>query len=158
MKNDKKITAIALASMFLVTGCNKVEEKGDYKEGTYFGYAQAESYGKMYYTTAVVYVNENGKIKSVFVDNTYSKDEAYTTKKILRDDYGMKDASASAGNIEGGAEWYEQAAVIEEKVLEEQGLSWVELDDSNKLDGVSGVTITANTYIEALEEALKQAK
>ena len=158
MKHAKKLAMVAVLSTLALTGCSKVEEKGDYKEGTYFGYSEAESYGKMFYSTAVVYVNESGMIKSVFLDNTYSKDDKFTTKKVLGNDYGMKETSANIGVIEGGGEWFEQAEVIEDKVLEEQGLDWVKLNDDKKLDGVSGVTITADTYVKAIEEALKQAK
>lgn len=160
MNKFKKVAAVAVLSTLALTGCTKVEEKGDYKEGTYFGYAEAESYGTMYYSTAVVYVNESGMIKSVFLDNTYekNKDGVHTTKKVLGDDYDMKETSAGMGNIEGGAEWFEQAEVIEDKVIEKQGLDWAKLTDENKLDGVSGVTITADTYVKAIDEALKQAK
>ncbi|MEG0021876.1 MAG: hypothetical protein RSB77_02660 [Bacilli bacterium] len=156
----KKLLVLGLLSLCILTGCTKEVEKGNYKEGTYFGSVEAESYGKKYYTTAVVYVDDFGMIKSVFLDNTYFKDDKYTTKKILGDEYGMKSTSASAGVIEGGAEWYEQAAVIEKKVISEQGLNWVKYSDDakTKLDGVSGVTITANTYVDAINKALDSAK
>ena len=64
------------------------------------------------------------------------------------------------GKIEGGAEWYEQVAVIEDKVVAEQDLDWVtwNAEDKTKLDSVSGCTINASTYIQALEKALDQAK
>lgn len=160
MKNLKKFLMVSIACVFVlaISGCEKVEE-GNYKEGTYFGSVEATSYGKTYVTTAVVYVNENGVIKSVFLDNTYFKDEKYTTKKVLGDAYGMKQTSAANGVIEGGAEWYEQVDVIQDKVVEEQGLEWVEWTDETKtkLDGVSGVTISANSYIDAVSAALEKA-
>ncbi|MFA5602974.1 MAG: FMN-binding protein [Bacilli bacterium] len=154
----KKILSIIFCLGFiLLTGCAKV---GDYKEGTYLGSVEYESYGKKYVTTAVVYVNTDGVIKSCFIDSTYVTDDINTTKKTLGDDYGMKDTSAQQGIIEGGAEWYEQVEVIEEKVVSEQGLDWVVWSDGEetKLDSISGVTITADTYIEAIEKALSQAK
>lgn len=160
----KKILSLFVLTFgfILMTGCEKVEEQGSYKEGTYFGYETYESYGTNYVTTAVVYVNENGLIKSVFIDSTYVKDGENTTKKSLGDDYGMKDTSANMGVIAGGAEWYEQVANIEEKVVSEQGLDWVKWEDSAKtkldVDTISGVTISADSYISAVSNALDQAK
>ena len=152
---------LVMAGLFVITGCEKVEEKGNYKEGTYFGSYQYESYGN-YVTTAVVYVDSNGMIKSVYLDSTYNKDGVNTTKKTLGDAYGMKETSANMGNIPGGAEWYEQAKSIEDKVIAEQGTSWVRWSDDAKtkldVDTISGVTITADSYIKAIDSALSQAK
>lgn len=147
-----------LISLFLLTGCERITI-GQYKEGTYMGSDIYESYGKKYVTTAVIYVDSNGAIKSCYIDSTYIKDNINTTKKVLKDNYGMKDTSKSIGKIPNGAEWYEQIEVIERKIIDEQGLDWVKWDETNtKLDSVSGVTISANTYIKALENAINQAK
>ena len=157
----KLFTSLCLFLMIvLLTGCEKVEEQGLYKEGTYFGYAQEESYGETLTTTATIYVNENGILSSVFIDSTYVKDEKVTTKKTLGDDYAMKETSANIGVIAGGAEWYEQVEVLEQKIVEEQGLDWIKWssEDSTKLDSVSGVTISVDVMIEAVENALKQAR
>ncbi len=154
----KLLGLLAIVSIVLVVGCEKVEEKGDYKEGTYFGSYEFESHEQKYVTTAVVYVDKTGKIASAFIDSTYLKNEVYTTKKTLGDAYGMKSSSAEQGNIEGGAEWYEQVEKIEEKVVSEQGIDWLVLDEENKTDSVSGVTITVDTYYKALDAALKSAK
>ena len=159
----KKILTFCLAvvGLFIITGCEKVEEKGSYKEGTYFGSYQYESYGN-YVTTAVIYVDSNGMIKSVYLDSTYNKDGVNTTKKTLGDAYGMKATSANMGNIPGGAEWYEQAKKIEDKVIAEQGLDWVKWSDDAQtkldVDTISGVTITADSYIKAIDSALSKAK
>lgn len=153
---------IMIICLFVFAGCEKVEEQGKYKEGTYFGYNEFESYGAKYVTTAVVYVNENGMIKSVYIDSTYNKDSVNTTKKVLGDDYAMKETSANIGVIPGGAEWYEQVEKIEEKVISEQGLDWVKWSDeaNTKLDvdTISGVTITADSYVNAVSNALNSAK
>ena len=154
------VSLVAIVTIISVTGCEKVKEtKGIYKEGTYMGYDVYESYGKKYATTAVIYVDNNGVIKSCYIDSTYVKDDVNTTKKVLGDNYGMKTTSANAGVIAGGAEWYEQVKVIEDKVVQEQNLDWVKYDSTNtKLDSVSGVTISADTYIRAISNALNQAK
>ncbi len=156
----KKISVIILTVLLvMISGCTKVEQ-GNYKEGTYFGSIELESYGTKYVTTAVVYIGKTGRIESCFIDSTYNKDAVNTTKKTLGDEYGMKETSANIGVIEGGAEWYEQVEVIEKKVVSEQGINWVSWadDTKTKLDAVSGVTITANYYIDAIKMALDKAK
>ncbi|MDD2469778.1 MAG: FMN-binding protein [Bacilli bacterium] len=156
----KKVYAFLLVALvFLVVSCTPIKQ-GNYKEGTYYDSVQYTSYGVNYVTTAVLYVDKDGLIKSCFIDSTYEKDGVKTTKKVLGDAYGMKETSANIGNIEGGAEWYEQVAVIEDKVVSEQGLDWVSWSDEKetKLDSVSGVTITADTYIDAVRKALDKAK
>lgn len=151
--------SLALVFLACLTGCEKAET-GIYKEGTYMGYDSYESYGKNYVTTAVIYVDKNGLIKSCYIDATYDKDGVSTTKKTLGDDYGMKETSANIGVIPGGSEWYEQVKVIEDKVVSEQNLDWVKWQDEEKtkLDSISGVTIVADRYINAITNALKQAK
>jgi len=156
----KKILALlSLLCLIGISGCTPVEE-GTYKEGTYYGTATDNYGGEANTATAIVYVNEEGLIKSVFLDTTYTKDDTVTTKKTLKDSYGMKGVSANIGNIVGGAEWYEQVANLENKVIEEQGLDWLVWSDENKTvtESVSGVTIKINALIEALNNALEQAK
>ena len=155
----KLILGLVLISLLFVTGCTSVE-KGDYKEGTYFGYVEDTKNGVVTITSAVVYVNDNGMIKSVFLDSTYNKDSKNTTKKALGDAYGMKATSANLGVIPGGAEWFEQAKSLETKIVEEQGLDWLVWKDEakTKTDSVSGVTITVSSYYKAVENALSQAK
>ncbi len=157
----KIVVSLLLVCFLMVTGCTPVNEEGKYKEGTYFGASKVyESYGSKFVSTAVVYVGEDGKIKSVFIDATYNKDEVNTTKKVLGDDYGMKSTSANIGVIPGGAEWYEQINKLEKKIVEEQGLDWLVWKDTQqtKTDSVAGVTITVDSYYEAVKNALDQAK
>lgn len=161
MRNITKLS-ILLLSIFVLCGCEKVEKEGIYKQGTYIGSTPYESYGQNYVTTATIYVGNSGHIESCFIDSTYEKDGVITTKKALGDDYDMKQTSANIGVIPGGAEWYEQVEQIEKKVVEEQNLDWVVWEDEAKtkldLDTISGVTITADSYIGAVEQALSQAR
>lgn len=153
-------TLLLVMALVFMTGCTKVEE-GNYKEGVYFGASEAfESYGNKFVSTATVTVGEDGMIESVFIDSTYNKDGVNTTKKTLGGAYGMKDTSANIGTIEGGAEWYEQINNLEAKIVDEQGLDWLKWSDEEKTktDSVSSVTITVDTYYEAVMNALTQAK
>lgn len=156
----KKILAcLALICLIGISGCTPVEE-GNYKEGTYHA-SVVDNYGGAKNTvSAVVYVNDKGLIKSVFLDTTYTKDDTVSTKKSLGSDYGMKGVSASKGTIEGGAEWYEQVENLEKKIVEEQNLDWLTWSDDEKTvtDSVSGVTIKVNALVEAAEKAIEQAK
>ena len=146
---------ILLCALFIVglmvTGCEKVN-KGNYKEGTYFGSVVDDYGGSKNLATAVIYVDSNGMIKSVFLDTTYVKDNANTTKKALKDDYGMKSRS------EVKKEWYEQVELIEKKVVENQGISFINLDSNGKTDAIAGVTIKIDALYKALNNALEKAK
>ncbi len=151
MKKYFGIFCALVLCLLLFTGCEKVST-GEYKEGTYFGTYEDTYGGSNAVATAVVYVDSTGMIKSVFLDTTYTKDEVLTTKKTLGDDYGMKSHS------EAGKEWYEQVNLLEAKVVENQGISFIELDEDGKTDAVAGVTMKINALYKALENALEQAK
>lgn len=156
----KKGYALLLGLLVLLVASCTPANQGKYKEGIYHDSVEYSSYGANYVTTALIYVDNKGMIKSCFIDSTYVKDGINTTKKSLGDEYGMKETSANIGVIDGGAEWYEQVAVIEEKVVSDQGLDWISWSNEEEtlLDSVSGVTITADTYIEAINKALTKAK
>lgn len=156
----KSLLVLFLMLTLFAVGCEKVNE-GKYKEGTYLGVKDTVDYsGNKFVTTALVNVDASGKISNVFVDVTYNKDGVNTTKKVLGDAYGMKETSKNQGVIEGGAEWYEQIKVIEDKVVSEQGIDWLTFkeDEKTKTDAVSGVTISVTDYHAAISNALEQAK
>ena len=139
-----------VVSLFVFTGCEKVET-GNYKEGTYFG-TYEDNYDGKAVATAVVYVDANGVIKSVFLDTVYEKNDVLTTKKALGDEYNMKSAS------EAGKEWYEQVNLIENKVIQNQGIEFMTLNEDGKTDTIAGVTMKVNALYEALNNALSKAK
>ena len=59
---------------------------------------------------------------------------------------------------EVGKEWYEQVNLIENKVLENQNISFITLDENGKTDAIAGVTMKVNALYKALENALNDAK
>lgn len=150
MKKYFKIFLAVMVCVFLFAGCEKVNV-GNYKEGTYFG-SVVDNYGGAAVASAVVYVDSTGMIKSVFLDTVYSKDNTLTTKKTLGDAYNMKPAS------EVGKEWYEQVNLIEAKVIENQNITFMTLNDDGKTDAIAGVTMKIDALYKALENALNQAK
>ena len=145
---NKIFGLVLIISVIVLTGCGKV---GSYQEGTYFGYDEDSKY------TAVVYIDDMGEIKSVFLDAPYvtSDTQITTTKQILGDDYGMAES-------ETDKEWYEQAEIFADKVIEEQGLDWVIWNNTEETDlspeVISGVTISADGMYAAVNMALEQAK
>ena len=144
--------ALAILAIVLLSGCEV--ESGEYKEGTYFGSAYDSSYDA--YATAVVYVDDKGMIKSVFLDTAYINEKksetTVSTKKVEGDDYNMKKFNAAAAG-----EWYEQVGAVEKYVVEHQGWD-VTLNESGKTDAISGATINLAPIEEALLNALNQAK
>ena len=151
MKKYLGIICALFICVFVLTGCEKVSE-GKYKEGTYFGTVVDSYGGSENVATAVVYVDSNGLIKSVFLDTVYPKDKVNTTKKALGTDYGMKARS------EAGKEWYEQVELIENKVVENQGTSFMSIDENGKTDAIAGVTMKVDALYKALNNALEKAK
>ena len=150
----KFLLGLVLMLALFTVGCQKVED-GKYKEGTYLGVKETvDRTGKKFVTTALVNVDDKGLIENVYIDVTYTtKDGVNTTKKVLGDAYGM-------AKEEGQLEWFEQAEAIEDKVVAEQGLEWLTYTDEakTKTDTISGVTISVDAYVAALQDALRQAK
>ena len=126
-------------------------------------------------TVAAVTVGEDGKIVAVdfeciqvktFFDatGTLTADTPteFTTKTELGDKYNMKNTSASIGAIEGGAEWFEQAAHLEKmcagKTLEEVK-AFVGTDGKSSNEEVlAGCTMTISGFVVALEKAYNEAQ
>mgnify|MGYP000251659156 FL=1 len=91
-------------------------------------------------------------IKSVFLDTVYKKGDVLTTKKTLKDEYGMKP------NSEVSKEWYEQVNLIEAKVIENQNITFIGLNSDGKTEAIAGVTMKIDALYNALNNALEQAK
>lgn len=149
----KKIIFIAILCI-LFTGCNVVTT--NYKEGVYEGSAVDNYGGQTNTATAKVTIDENGKITNVYLDTTYTKDGVATTKKTLKDEYGMKKGNSSYGSAD--YEWYEQVEALEQAVLEKQGIDFLNLDEDGYTDAVSKCTIKIDALYKALEKALNKAK
>ena len=148
MKKAKYL--ICIFALILLSGCSK-----GYKEGEYTGTA-IDTYGGQENTaSAKVTIDSEGKITDVYLDTTYTtSDGVETTKKALGKDYGM--LNHPYGSKVG--EWDEQVEKLEQAVVENQGIEFLNLDEDGKTDAVSGCTIKIDAMYEALENALEQAK
>ena len=147
----KKILSIALVAI-LLTGCGS----NGLKEGTYEGSAIDTYGGEENTATARVTIDDEGKITDVYLDTTYTKDGVETTKKTLGDEYGMKVGNSDYGQAE--YEWYEQVEALEQAVIDNQGIEFLNVDEDGYTDAVSTCTIQVSALYEALEDALSKAK
>lgn len=147
------VVVLAVITLFVTAGCEKVEEEGMYKEGTYFASA-VDDYGESKNTaTAVLVVNKNGVIESLFLDTTYTSGDVVTTKKALGNAYNMKTFYPEAAG-----EWFEQVERLEKAVVEKQGLDGITLNSEGKTDSVSGCTIKIDALYSAIQKVLNEAK
>ena len=149
----KKLLSLLLVTVML-TGCGS----NSLKEGTYEGSAVDTLGGQENTATAKITIDAEGKITDVYLDTTYTKDGVETTKKTLGNEYGMKETSANKGVIEGGAEWFEQVEALEQAVIDNQGIDFLNVDEDGYTDAVSKCTIKVDALYKALEDALNKAK
>lgn len=139
------------------------------EEGKQDGTAQADLH------VAAVTIDKDGKIVAVEVDSIQMKatfntagevvlgtEQAFQTKKELKEKYGMQGVSASKGVIEGGAEWYTQAENFEKFVV---GKTAAEVEKLLGSDGYptddtlkAGCTIKVNGFVNAVVRAIKDAE
>lgn len=114
------------------------------------GKAESQPNGKGQVTTAEVTV-EGDKITKVSIDDTYEG----STKKTLKDEYNMKKVSGI------GKEWWEQAEFLE-KFIVDNGLEKVgELNEEGKPtnpDVLAGCTMSIDSYVKTVDEAVKATK
>lgn len=149
----RKTLCLLLASAFLFVGCEKVDT---FKEGIYETSVIDTYGGENNVATARVTINSEGKITEVFLDTTYTHNGEKTTKKALKEEYGMKVGNGPYGQAE--YEWYEQVEALEQAVIDNQGIDFLNLDEDGKTDAVSKCTIKIDALYAALEQALNNAK
>ena len=137
----KKLTIAALA-LVMLTACGSSTKTGTAE-------VEVDETDKITCTVTV----EGDKITSVDLNQTYEG----STKKDLKEDYGMASTSQAIGVItENNGEWYEQIAYLEQYIVD-NGLDAVEMDDTGHAAGdlTAGCTITISSFIEAVEAAVE---
>lgn len=153
---NKKLVALfatAVVTTSLFVGCGEKKEETS-KENTkteqgFTGVKTGEVAGEENTTVAEV-TFENGTPVSVSID---VKNADGTTK-------GGASAAGTYDMNNNGKKWHEQVDLLEEALVNNNfDLSKITLiDDKGHTDAVSGVTIKVGTFIEAVQNALDQAK
>lgn len=131
--------------------------------------AEGENGSKVQFETymSAVAVDADGKIAAVVID-TAQNTVAYTTdgklapefkaegttKKVLKEEYGMKKASKI------GKEWYEQIEALEAHLIGKtaEEVAGLKLEEGKAVDLASSVTISVGGYQAVVGEAVKNAK
>jgi len=171
----KKVLALTLVAILLAgcgaattvkTGLGHTVSIASSKDAT----AEAEGAAQVDTVMAAVSVDKAGKIVSVTIDTaqvkvnfdatgkiTSNKDEKPETKVEKGDAYGMKKNSGI------GKEWYEQIADLEKWMVGKtvDQVKAMKLNDEGRpaeADLTSKVTIHVNDYIEAVSEAVANAR
>ncbi len=118
-----------------------------YADGSY--YAEGDFAEKSGWKEVVSIEVKDGKIIDVNW-NALHKDGGLD-KKVSSETgaYGM----VEHGNAQ--AEWHEQAAKIEQFIVEKQSAADLKLNDEGKTDAVSGVSIGAGEFVQLVDKALK---
>lgn len=122
-------------------------EASGYADGIY--YAEGEFAEKSGWKEIVALRVEGGKIISVNW-NGLSKNGGMDKKSSSEQGkYGM------VANGKAQAEWHEQAAKMEQYVIEQQSTESLETDAEGKTDAVSGVSIGVGEFSDLVNKALK---
>lgn len=122
--------------------------QGELQDGFYT--AEAQQYDQSGYREFVTMLIYGGRI--VDVNWNAQQQDSNATKKSLGDDYGMK------GESDIGAEWFQQAEAFERYVIDNQGVSGLNVDESGKTDAISGCTISVSGAQTLTEQILTQAR
>ena len=115
------------------------------KDGTYE--AKAEAADNNGFTDVVTMTVADGKITEV---NWEAVGEDGSKKSVLSEngEYVM---------TEDGLTWKEQAEALAKAVVENQSLSFLNLDEQGKTDAVSGVSISVGGFISLAEKCMNEA-
>lgn len=163
--NTVEVAATDKLALGLVGEMAKAEFKADAEDATKAGASQA-------YANFVAVTSADGKITACVLDSvqanfnwdatgkvTSDLSKEPTTKYDLKEGYGMKNASAGKGVIEGGAEWYEQADAFMKFVngMTADQVAGIATDDAGYVQDETlkaGCTMKISAYQTAVAKAL----
>ncbi len=128
--------------------------QGDYTPGTYYGHDGGY--------IAVITVGAGGAIESVYLDAahfTYGTTEFLSMKKAYADFSTEYPMNYTDGVLdEGKLDWAMQAEALELAIVENQGWVWTLVEGDFDTDGVAGVSIGVESWMNAVEAALDMAE
>ena len=134
----KKIGLLWLVCFFTLLSCGKTV----YQDGVYTGTSSPDDSGAY------------GKIRITISGGRISDCDFITIQKdgsVKDEDYGKVNGEIS------NADFYNKAQLAV-RAMEQYALDFVEKQELNKIDAVSGATIAHNQFTEAADDALKTAK
>jgi major membrane immunogen (membrane-anchored lipoprotein) len=111
------------------------------KDGVYEVVGEPDAKG---YTSQVILTVEGGKVTAVVWDCANAEGKLKSTMS-QNGEYEM---------TEDGATWYEQAQLLAQNVIENQGVSALEMNADGKTDAIASVSITIDEFVSQVEEAL----
>jgi len=118
-----------------------------YADGSY--YAEGSFDEKSGWKEVVALQVEGGKIVQVNWNGINKNGGLDKKSQSQSGEYGMK----AKGNA--AAEWHEQAAKLEQFIVDNQSTAAVTVNGEGKTDAVSGVSIGAGGFVKLVDEALK---
>lgn len=160
------LAAFALVATTLV-GCKSDSVTAATYAKVGLGVVSSVEDGEISTTFVAVGLDSEGVIQYIDLDvaqSTPGTDSEYTqTKEERGDSYGMKDYSASLGNIDGGGEWYEQSEAFEQYCVGKTGdeVAATEVSEDGYATGedlTSSCTIHVTDFIEATTKACENAE
>lgn len=163
--NSVEVAATDKVALGLVGETAKAEFNAEAKDAAKAGASQA-------YANFVAVASADGKITACVLDSvqvnfnwdatgkiTSDLTKEPTTKYDLKEGYGMKDASAGKGVIDGGAEWFEQADAFMKYVngMTADQVAGIATDDAGYVKDETlkaGCTMKISAYQAAVAKAL----
>jgi len=166
------LSLFMLLLVFTLAACGA--EQGEFTPGIYHGYSVGNEP-----SIAIVSIDENGMIVNVLIDTVYLKAEAdggvnwlsrgnevegiAITKRAYDNGCGYhmhRDKDVVNCEVDGELMWWQQVDLIAAAVVDNQGLpNWtLDADKITDDDAMSGVTITVDGYLAAIQDALSKAR
>ena len=120
---------------------------GKYVDGA--AYAEAADYGDSGWKDTFSGTVISGYIVSASWNGVSESTEKDKKTASIDGDYGM------VANGGASAEWHEQAALVEDYLIQTQSIDAITMDESTHTDAVAGVSISVGTFVELATEALQ---
>lgn len=133
---------VAVLALGLFSGCGKSSGSASYKDGTYTGKSSEDDKGA--YGEATVTIRDN-KI----TDCRYVTWQSDGTEKD--EEYGKVNGEIS------NRDYYDKAQLAV-KAMQQYALELVNVQKPEEVDAISGATISHGQFVEAVKDALEEAK
>jgi major membrane immunogen (membrane-anchored lipoprotein) len=137
----KYIFLFLVLILFIISGC-KTSSNAAYKNGTYYAISSKDDKGA--FAEVSIIVKDDKVMDCIFI--TRQKDGS------------VKDANYGKINGEISNRDFYDKAQLAVRAMDSYAKQFIEKQNLNEIDIVSGATIAYEQFIEAAKEALKQAK